>query len=155
MIVAMLFVTTLVQPAADTNWWSTDGAKVAQIAEQNTCALYVFQQKVSVGFLWDKTALAGVVFVHEEWKSPPRETEAAVRIGGTWISAGSGIEWFAATEEKDAVMIPIRYYPVEALLSTASSVSLRHDGAELSIPLDKTKMRSLLQAVANCRRHLK
>jgi hypothetical protein len=40
-------------------------------------------------------------------------------------------------------------------LSNAGSVSLHHDGGDLDIPLDKTKMPKLLQAVATCRQHLK
>ena len=154
MIAATILAATLLQPAGDTTWWRTEGAGVVQESEQNVCALFVFQQKYAVSFLWDKTALTGMVFFNEQWNFPPSETRVAVRIGSYWISEKADIGWFPAIEEKTTLMVPIRYYSVESLLSNANSVSLRHQDADLDIPLDKTKMPKLLEAVAACRRHL-
>jgi hypothetical protein len=151
----MLLATALVQPVAYTTWWSTDGAKVTQLPEQNLCALNVFQRKESVGFLWDKTALAGIVFLNDAWNFAPKETKVALRIGLTWINGSADVDWFPATEEKDALMVPMRHYPVEDLLSHAGSVSVRRQGAGLDIALDKSKMPKLLEAVAACRQHLR
>jgi hypothetical protein len=145
----------LFQPVGYTTWWNTEGARVIQISEQNLCALYVSQQKSSVGFLWDKTALAGIVFQDDGWDFPPRKTEAAIRVGSTWISDSTEPDWFEASESKDAIAVTLRYFPVESLLSNAGSVSLRRDGGDLDIPLDRSKMPKLLQAVVACRQHLK
>jgi hypothetical protein len=150
-----LLSAALFQPVGYTTWWNTGGAKVIQISEQNLCALYVSQQKSSVGFLWDRTALAGIVFQDDGWDFPPRKTEAAVRVGSTWISDSTEPDWFEASESKDAIAVTLRYFPVESLLSNAGSVSLRRDGGDLDIPLDRTKMPKLLQAVTTCRQHLK
>ena len=65
------------------------------------------------------------------------------------------MDWFQATEKKNALMVPIRYDPVESLLSNATSVSLRRQDADFNMPLDKTKMPTLLKAVSTCRSHLK
>ena len=77
------------------------------------------------------------------------------RIGSNWISENGGIDWFQATEKKNALMVPIRYDPVESLLNNATSVSLRRQDADFNMPLDKGKMQKLLKAVATCRKHLK
>lgn len=151
----VVLATTLFQPVDYVTWWNTDGAKVIQISDQNLCTLYISQPTSSVGFLWDRTALAGIVFQDDGWNFPPRRTEAAIRVGSTWISGNTEPDWFEATENKDAITITLRYFPVESLLSKAGSVSLRRDGGDLDIPLDKTKMPKLLQGVEACRQHLK
>jgi hypothetical protein len=155
MIAAIAVLAALLQPVGYTTWWSTGGAQVIEISEQNLCALYVSQSKNSVGFLWDRTALAGIVFQNDEWNFPPRQTEAAVRVGSTWISANTEPDWFEAIENKDAITVTLRYFPVESLLSNAGSVSLHRGSGDLDVPLDKTKMPKLLQAVSTCRQHLK
>jgi|SRR6516162_8385534 hypothetical protein len=155
MISTAILAAALIQTAAYTTWWSTEGARVIQVAGQNLCTLYIAEQKRSVGFLWDRSALAGIVFQDDEWDFPPRQTKAAVRIGTTWVSGSSDIDWFEATESKDEVVVPLRYFPVESLLSTAGSVSLHRDGTDLNVSLDKAKMPKLLDAVQNCRQHLK
>ena len=146
---------SLFQPVAYNTWWSTAGAKVIEITEQNLCALYVSRPKNSVGFLWDRTALAGIVFQNDEWNLAPKRTEAAVRVGSAWISGNAEPDWFEATENKDAIAVTLRYFPVESLLSNAGSISLHRGGGDLDIPLDKTKMPKLLEAVVACRQHLK
>lgn len=145
----------LIQPVGYTTWWSTGSAQVIEISDQNLCALYVSQSKSSVGFLWDRTALAGIVFQDDTWNFPPRKTEAAVRVGSTWISENAEPDWFEAIENKDAITVTLRYFPLESLLSNAGSVSLHRGGGDLDVPLDKTKMPKLLQAVSTCRQHLK
>ncbi len=155
MISTFVLAVALIQPAAYTTWWITQGAKVIQVPEQNLCTLYISQQKGSVGFLWDRTALAGIVFQDDEWDFPPRQTKAAVRIGSTWVSGNTDIDWFEATENKDEIVVPLRYFPVESLLSNAGSVLLHRDGADLNVSLDKAKMPKLLDAVQTCRQHLK
>jgi len=155
MFSTIVLAAALMQPAAFTTWWSTEGAKVIQMPGQNICALYISRQKGSVGFLWDRSALAGIVFQDDGWNLPPRQTKAAIRIGSTWVSGDTEIDWFEATENKDEVIVPLRYFPVESLLSTAGSVSLYRDGADSSVSLDKTKMPKLLEAVQTCRQHLK
>ena len=86
-----------------------------QEADQNVCALFVFQQKdAAVGFFWDKAGLTSIVFFNEQWNFPPSETTVAVRIGNNWISENGGIDWFQATEKKNALVVPIRYDPVES-----------------------------------------
>lgn len=107
-----------------------------------------------MGFLWDKTALSGLVFFSQQWNFSPNNTKVSVRIGNNLISENGDIDWFRATEDQNTMMVPIRYYPVENLLSNATSVSLRHQDADLNIPLDKAKMPKLLESVATCRRHL-
>src|SRR5262252_6664294 len=91
MISTALLAAALMQPDANTNWWSTEGAKVIQVSGQNLCTLYIAQQKRSVGFLWDRSALAGIVFQDDQWDFPPRQTKAAVRIGSTWVSGDTDI----------------------------------------------------------------
>jgi hypothetical protein len=151
-----LSATTLLQPIGDTTWWRIKGAEVMQKADQNVCALFVFQQPdAAVGFFWDKAGLSSIVFFNEQWNFSPSETRVAVRIGSNWISENGGIDWFQATEKKNALMVPIRYDPVERLLSRATSVSLRHQDADFNLPLDKRKMPKLLKKVATCRKHLK
>jgi hypothetical protein len=145
----------LLQPVDYTTWWSTGRAEVIEISEQHLCALYISQPKGSVGFLWDRTALAGIVFQDDEWNFLPRRTEAAVRVGATWISENGEPDWFEATENKDAITVTLRYFPVEMLLNNADSVSLHRSSGDIDIPLDKTKMPKLLQSVSTCRQHLK
>jgi hypothetical protein len=156
MIIASVIAaaTTLMQPADDTTWWRTKGAEVIQETGQNVCALFFFQRENAVGFLWDKSALTGVVFFNERWSFEPGETRAAVRIGDNWIADNAGIDWFRATVEKDALMVPIRYYPVESMLKNASVVSVRHQNSEFEVQVDKAKMPKLLEAVTTCRQHL-
>jgi hypothetical protein len=155
MISIAVLAAALIQPVANTTWWSTEGAKVIQVSGQNLCTLYISQQKRSVGFLWDRSALAGIVFQDDEWDFAPRQTRAAVRIDTTWVSGNTDIDWFEATESKDEIIVPIRYFPVESLLSTAGSVLLHRDGTDINVSLDKAKMPKLLEAVQNCRQHLK
>jgi hypothetical protein len=155
MISTIVLAAALIQPAGFTTWWSTEGAKVIQVPGQNLCTLYISKQQGSVGFLWDRTALAGIVFQDDGWDLPPRQTKAAIRIGSTWVSGNAEIDWFEATENKDEIIVPLRYFPVESLLSNANSVSLYLDGADLNVSLDKTKMPKLLNAVQTCRQHLK
>jgi hypothetical protein len=150
-----VLASTLLQPVGYTTWWNTGASEVIEITEQNLCALYVSQPKGSVGFIWERTALAGIVFQDDGWNFTPRKTAAAVRVGSTWISENGEPDWFEATENKDAVTVPLRYFPVESLLSNADSVSLRRGSGDVEIPLDKTKMPKLLQAVVTCRQHLK
>jgi hypothetical protein len=150
----ILLAAALLQPGF-TTWWTTDNAKVVELPDQSLCALYVTQQKNSVGFLWDRNALAGVVFQDDAWNFPPAKTAAAVRVGSTWISDSTQPDWFDATENKDLVVVTLRYFPVESLLSNAGSVSLRRNGGDLDIRLDKAKMPKLLQALVQCRQHLK
>ena len=154
MLAASIISATLLQPIGDTVWWRTEGAEVTQQSDQKVCSLFVFQPAKAVGFLWDKKAFAGVVFFNDKWDFRPSETQAAVRIGDRWISENSDVDWFRATEEKNALMVPIRFYPVESLLRNAGSVSLRHEDADLDLLFDKRKMPQLLDAVDNCRRHL-
>jgi hypothetical protein len=155
MIAAAVLATTLLQPVSETIWWSTDGAEVMQEADQNVCVLFSFQQKEAVSFFWDKAGLTSIVFFNEQWNFARSETTVAVRIGNNWISENGGIDWFRATEKKNAIMVPVRYDPVDSLLSNATSISLRRQDAEFNLPLDKTKMPKLLEAVATCRKHLK
>ena len=156
MIAAAVLATTLLQPVGDTTWWRTDGAEVMQEADQNVCALFVFQQKeAAVGFFWDKAGLTSIVFFNEQWNFAPSETTVAVRIGNNWISENGGIDWLRATEKKNALMVPVRYDPVDSLLSNATSISLHRQDADFSLSLDKKKMPKLLEAVAACRKHLK
>ena len=155
MIAATVLAATLLQPVGDTTWWRTQGAEVLQEANQNVCALFVFQQKDAVGFFWEKAGLSGIVFFNEQWNFSPSETKVAVRIGSNWIGQNGDIDWFQATEKKNALMVPVRYDPVESLLSNATSVSLRRKDADFNMPLDKSKMPKLLEAVATCRKHLK
>jgi hypothetical protein len=155
MLAATVLAATLLQPVGDTTWWRTKGAEVIQEAGQNVCALFVFEQKDAVGFFWDKAGLTSIVFFNEQWNFSPSETKVAVRIGSNWISENGGVDWFRATEKKNALLVPIRYDPVETLLRNATSVSLRRQDADFNVPLDKKKMPSLLNAVSNCRRHLK
>ena len=155
MIAVTVLAATLLQPVGDTTWWRTKGAEVMQEADQNVCALFVFEQKDAVGFFWDKAGLTSIVFFNEQWNFSPSETRVAVRIGNNWISENGGIDWFRATEKKNALMVPIRYDPVESLLSNATSVSLRRQDADFNMPLDKRKMPTLLKAVSTCRGHLK
>jgi hypothetical protein len=105
--------------------------------------------------VWERTALAGIVFQYDDWNFPLRQTKAAVRIDSTWVSGNADIDWFEATENKDEIIVPIRYFPVESLLSNAGSVSLHREGAELNVALNKAKMPKLLDAVQDCRTHLK
>jgi hypothetical protein len=77
------------------------------------------------------------------------------RIGNNWISQNGGIDWLRATEQKNALMIPVRYDPVDSLLSNATSISLHRQDADFNLALDKKKMPKLLKAVATCRKHLK
>jgi hypothetical protein len=155
MIAAAVLAATLLQPVGDTTWWHTKGAEVMQEADQNVCALFVFERKDAVGFFWDKAGLTSIVFFNEQWNFSPSETKVAVRIGNNWISEKGGMDWFRATEKKNALMVPIRYDPVENLLSNATSVSLRRQDADFNMPLDKSKMPTLLKAVSACRGHLK
>jgi hypothetical protein len=156
MITTMVLAATLLQPIGDKTWRRTEGAEVMQEADQNVCALFVFQQKdTAVGFFWDKAGLTSIVFFNEQWNFPPSETTVAVRIGNNWISENGGIDWFQATEKNNALAVPIRYHRVESLLTNATSVSLRRQDADVNMPLDKIKMRKLLKAVATCRKHLK
>jgi hypothetical protein len=155
MIAAAVLATTLFQPVGDTTWWRTEGAEVMQEADQNVCALFSFQQKDAVGFFWDKAGLTSIVFFNEQWDFSPNETTVAVRIGNKWVSQNGGIDWLRATEKKNALMVPIRYDPVDSLLSTATSISLRRHDADFNLPLDKSKMPKLLKAVATCRKHLR
>ena len=155
MIAATVLAATLLQPAGDTTWWRTKGAEVIQEADQNVCALFVFEQKDAVGFFWDKAGLTGIAFFNEQWNFSPSESRVAVRIGNNWISENGGIDWFRATEKKNALMVPIRYDPAENLLSKATSVSLRRQDGDFSMPLDKTKMPTLLKAVSTCRGRLR
>lgn len=154
MLAATVLATALLQPTGDTVWWRTQGAEVSQQSDQNVCSLYVFKPEKAVGFMWDKKAFTGLVFFDEKWNFKASETKAAVRIDNRWISANSDADWFRATEEKNALMVPIRYYPVENLLRHAGSVSVRHQTGELDIALDPQRMPQLLDAVDNCRRHL-
>ena len=155
MIAAAVLATTLLQPIGDTTWWRTDGAEVMQEADQNVCVLFSFQEKDAVGFFWDKAGLTSIVFFNEQWNFAPSETTVAVRIGNNWISENGGIDWLRATEKKNALMVPVRYDPVDSLLSNATSISLRRQDADFNLSLDKTKMPKLLEAVATCRKHLK
>ena len=155
MIAATVLAATLLQPVGDTTWWRTKGAEVIQEADQNVCALFVFEQKDAVAFFWDKAGLTGIAFFNEQWNFSQSESRVAVRIGNNWISENGGIDWFRATEKKNALMVPIRYDPAENLLSNATSVSLRRQDADFSMPLDKRKMPTLLKAVSACRGHLK
>ena len=156
MITAAILAATLLQPIGDKTCWRIEGAEVMQEADQNVCALFVFQQQdAAVGFFWDKAGLTSIVFFNEQLNFSPSETTVAVRIGNNWISENGGIDWFQATEKNNALMIPIRYRPVESLLNNATSVSLRHQDADVNLPLDKGKMRKLLKSVATCRKHLK
>ena len=155
MIAATVLAATLLQPVGDTTWWRTKGAEVIQEADQNVCALFVFEQKDAVGFFWDKAGLTGIAFFNEQWNFSPSESRVAVRIGNNWISENGGIDWFRATEKKNALMVPIRYDPAENLLSNATSVSLRRQDADFSMPLDKGKMPTLLKAVSACRGRLR
>jgi hypothetical protein len=91
--------------------------------------------------MWDKAALTGIVFSNDKWNFTQSETRAAVRIGRDWVNASTDVEWFRATEQRNTLVVPIRYYPVERLLNHANSVTLRHDGADYNVPLDRTKMR--------------
>ena len=101
MITAMVLAATLLQPIRDKTWRRTEGAEVMQEADQNVCALFVFQQKdAAVGFFWDKAGLTSIVFFNEQWNFPPSETTVAVRIGNNWISENGGIDWFQATEKE-------------------------------------------------------
>jgi hypothetical protein len=154
MIAAAILASSLLLPVGNTTWWRTEGAEVIQEADQNACALFVFQRGDAVGFMWDKVALTGIVFFNDKWNFSPSETRAAVRIGRDWVSATPDVEWFRATEQKNALVVPIRYYPVERLLNNANSVTLRHDGADFNVPLDRTKMPKLLAAAVECRNHL-
>jgi hypothetical protein len=155
MIAAAVLATTLLQPVSETIWWRTDGAEVMQEADQNVCVLFSFQQKEAVGFFCENAGLTSIVFFNEQWNFAPSETTVAVRIGNNWISENGGIDWFRATEKKNAIMVPVRYDPVDSLLSNATSISLRRQDAEFNLPLDKTRMPKLLEAVATCRKHLK
>jgi hypothetical protein len=154
MIAAAVLATTLLQPANETTWWRTEGAEVSQESNLNVCALFVFRQEKAVGFLWDKDALTGIMFLNEKWNFKPSETRAAVRIGDHWISETADIDWFQATEQRNTMMVPIRYYPVESLLRRADSVSLRGQDGDFDVPLDRGKMPRLLDAVTTCRQHL-
>ncbi len=151
----VVLAAALFHPVGYTTWWSTEGAKVIEISEQNLCALYIAQPKTSVGFLWDRAALQGIVFQDDDWNFPARKSEAAIRIGSTWISENGEPDWFEDSEDKDAITVTLRYFPVESLLSKASSVSLHRGEGDLNIALDKTKMPRLLQALVTCRQHLK
>ncbi len=153
MIAAAAIASTLLYPIGDTTWWRTDGAEVTQESDQNACALFFFRQQNAVGFLWDKTALTGIVFFNEGWNFAPHETQAAIRIGDYWISKTSGIDWLPATEESNALMVPVRY-SVEPLLKGADAISVRHQNVDFSITVDKKKIPKLLAAVTTCRQHL-
>jgi hypothetical protein len=155
MITAMLLATALLQPVGDTTWLRTEGAEVMWESDQNVCALFIFQESDAVGFFWNKTGPTSIVFFNEQWDFSPSETRVAVRIGNNWMSKNGEIDWFQAAEKKNALMVPIRYHHVESLLSKADSVSLRRQGADFELPLDKRKMPRLLKAVATCRKHLK
>ena len=154
MIAAAILASSLLQPVGSTIWWRTEGAEVIQEADQNACALFVFQQKDAVGFMWDRDAFTGIVFFNLQWNFRPSETRVAISIGREWISASRDVDWFKATEQQNILAVPIRYYPVENLLGRANSVMLRHDGADFSLPLDRTKMPKLLTAVIECCKHL-
>lgn len=154
MIAATIIAATLLQPANDTIWWKTEGAEVSQQGDQKICSLFVFESRKAVDFMWDSKAFVGFVFFNEKWNFEPSETKAAVRVGDRWISGDSGLDWFQATQEKNALMVTIRYYPVESLLRNAGSVLIRHQESDVDIDLDPKKMPQLLSAVENCRKHL-
>ncbi len=155
MIAATILVTALLEPAGNTTWWRTDGAAVIQQSDRDVCALYVFQQRDAVSFLWDKAALSDIVFFKNDWNFAPASTKVEIRIGTNWISGDADRQELQATEADNALLVHIHRYPVESLLRSAGSVSLRHSGGELNIPLDKTKMAKLLQATETCREHLR
>jgi len=154
MIAAAVLATALLQPANEITWWRTDGAEVTQQPNLNVCALFFFRSEKAVGFLWDKNALAGIMFLNEKWDFRPSETRAAVRIGNSWISENDGIDWFQAAEQRNTMIVRIRYYPVESLLREADSVSLRRQDGDVDIQLDRGKTPRLLEAVTACRKHL-
>ena len=112
-------------------------------------------RRTPCGFFWDKAGLTSIVFFNEQWDFSPSETKVAVRIDNNWISKNGGIDWIQATEKKNALMVPVRYDPVDSLLRNATSISLHRQDADFNLPLDKKKMPKLLKAVATCRKHLK
>jgi hypothetical protein len=143
----------LATPVKDTVWWNTTGGTVMEHRDENgaNCALTLQSDAGNVVFEWRDAGRVSVTAINWSWELPADwHLPVAIQIGDVWLSNGGNSAIIQGVSHGNSVTFPISQ-PVDALLRPAGQIQVQIKGSTLSIPLNRTRVSTLLDHAQQCR----
>lgn len=147
----------LVSPAADTTWWSTDGAKVIEQSEGNNhyCLLMFHNNYGAIIFGWDRNGQKHLTAIRRDWQYPQgSDVSVAVQIGNTWLREGDGLASSSGYASQTSVTVQLGR-PVEDLIADANRIVVQVPESLLTIVPNRSKMPPIMSGIRHCKEVLR